>query len=73
MVNKIGIMAVIITLVVVASIGGYLLIKEEPEEEKVFRVGVLWAGGDALASILDSFKEKMMQTFLFLDFGAWFD
>ena len=33
----------------------------EKKEEKVYRVGVLWTGGQALGGILDSFKEKMTE------------
>ncbi len=59
MVKKIGIAAVIITLVVIGSIGGYLLLKEKPQE-KMYRVGIL-SGFDTLASIADSFKAEMTE------------
>lgn len=59
--KKIGIVAVIITLVVIASVGGYLLTKEEPKEEKVYRVGVLWTGGEFFIDLFDAFKEKMTE------------
>jgi putative ABC transport system substrate-binding protein len=33
----------------------------EKKEEKVYRIGVLWTGGEFLGDILDSFKEKMAE------------
>ena len=58
--NKLGIVLIIITIVVIGSIGGYFLIKEETHEEKVYRVGIL-CGLDYVASIPDSFKAKMTE------------
>ena len=58
--KKIVIVAVMITLVVVASIGGYLLTREEPQEEKVYRVGIL-SGVNAFVGIIEPYKEKMTE------------
>ncbi len=33
----------------------------EKKEEKVYRIGVLWTGGEFLGDILDAFKEKMTE------------
>jgi putative ABC transport system substrate-binding protein len=34
---------------------------EKPQEEKIYRIGVLWTGGQALGDILNGFKEKMTE------------
>jgi putative ABC transport system substrate-binding protein len=60
MVKKIGIATVIIALVVIGSIGGYLLTREESQDEKVYRVGIL-CGLDYIEDLPDGFKDKMTE------------
>ena len=56
--NSIHKLQIIIVLVVVYI---FLSSCSERKEEKVYRIGVLWTGGEFLSDILDSFKEKMTE------------
>ncbi len=48
-------------IVVLVVIGGYFLLTEKEEAPKVYRVGVLWTGGDFFIDLFDAFKEKMTE------------
>jgi putative ABC transport system substrate-binding protein len=51
----------VLPVIVVAVIFLSGCISQVPEAPKVYRVGVLWTGGEALGDILDAFKEKMTE------------
>lgn len=58
---KKGIVAMIVVAVLVVSIVGGYLILQDTQEDKVYKVGVLWTAGDPLGGILVAFKEKMTE------------
>jgi putative ABC transport system substrate-binding protein len=52
---------IIFLIVVLIAVGIYFLLNQEAKEGKVYRIGVLWTGGEFFDDLLAAFKEEMAE------------
>jgi putative ABC transport system substrate-binding protein len=48
-------------VIVLVAVGVYFLLVQKTEEEKMYRVGVLWTGGEFFSDLFAAFKEEMTE------------
>jgi len=48
-------------LIIAVVVGAYFFLIPKPEEKRIYRVGVLWTGGEFFSDLLTAFKEKMTE------------
>ena len=52
---------IFLVVILLIGVGVYFLLLAQKEEPKVYRVGVLWTGGEFFTDLFDAFKEKMAE------------
>jgi putative ABC transport system substrate-binding protein len=54
-------LVIIFLVVVLVVVGAYFLLFQKAEEEKMYKVGVLWTGGEFFSDLFAAFKEEMTE------------